>query len=261
MKEVKQPLDRLQKVSRILVSQPKPTDEKSPYFALEKEYNIQIEFKQFIKIEPLPYKEFRKQKVDILAHTAVIFTSRNAVDNFFKICADGKIELPADYKYFCVNEQTANYLQKYITVRKRKVFIGNKTTVELIEIIKKHKEEKFLYPCSNIRKDDIPLFLSANEFNFTEIVIYETVSANLEEINPHNFDIIAFFSPSGVTSLKSNFPNFVQGDLRFAAFGPTTAKSVLENGFILDIEAPMPNAPSMTGALEQFIIKANKVKK
>ncbi|MFN8437683.1 MAG: uroporphyrinogen-III synthase [Cytophagales bacterium] len=259
MKEENQQVERLQKVSKILVSQPKPADEKSPYFTLEKEYNVKIDFKQFIKIEPLAYKEFRKQKVDILSHTAVIFTSRNAVDNFFKICQEGKIELPADYKYFCVNEQTANYLQKYITVRKRKVFVGTKTSAELIEIIKKHKTEKFLYPCSSIRKDDIPLFLSANSFEFTEAVIYQTVSENLEGINMQEYDLIAFFSPSGVTSLKSNFPDFQQKHIRFAAFGPTTAKSIIESGFKLDIEAPMPNAPSMTGALEQYIIKANNV--
>ena len=259
MKEENQQVERLQKDSKILVSQPKPADEKSPYFTLEKEYNVKIDFKQFIKIEPLAYKEFRKQKVDILSHTAVIFTSRNAVDNFFKICQEGKIELPADYKYFCVNEQTANYLQKYITVRKRKVFVGTKTSAELIEIIKKHKTEKFLYPCSSIRKDDIPLFLSANSFEFTEAVIYQTVSENLEGINMQEYDLIAFFSPSGVTSLKSNFPDFQQKQIRFAAFGPTTAKSIIESGFKLDIEAPMPNAPSMTGALEQYIIKANNV--
>lgn len=257
----KETMDRLRKVSKILVSQPKPTDEKSPYFVLEKEYGLKIDFKQFISIEPLSYKEFRKQKIDILAHTATIFTSRNAVDNFFKICQEGKIELPADYKYFCVNEQTANYLQKYITVRKRKVFTGTKTSAELIELIKKHKEEKFIYPCSSIRKDDIPLFLSENNYTFSEAVIYDTVSADLSGYNLHDYDIVAFFSPSGIASLKSNFPEFEQGLIRFAAFGPTTAKAVLDSGFVLDIEAPMPNVPSMTGALEQFIIKANKIKK
>jgi uroporphyrinogen-III synthase len=261
MKAEKQTIDRLQKVSKILVSQPRPVDEKSPYFTLEKDYKLKIDFKQFIKIEPISYKEFRKQKIDILAHTAAIFTSRNAVDNFFKICQEGKIELPADYKYFCVNEQTANYLQKYITVRKRKVFVGVKTSTELIDIIKKHKDEKYIYPCSNIRKDEIPLFLAASGYTFSEAVIYDTVSEDLKSLDPHSFDIIAFFSPSGVTSLKHNFPELEQGNIRFAAFGPTTAKAVTDAGFILDVEAPLPNAPSMTGALEQYIIKANKIKK
>lgn len=251
--------DRCLEVKKILVSQPYPNDEKSPYFQLINKYGLQIDFKPFIQVQPLSYKDFRKQKIDILSHTAVIFTSRNAVDTFFKICEEGKIELPADFKYFCISEQTANYLQKYIVVRKRKLFTGTKTSVELIELIKKHKTENFIYPCSNVRKDDIPLFLAENGFRFSEAVIYETVASDMSSIKVQEYDLLAFFSPSGVNSLKSNFPEFVQGNIRIAAFGPTTAKAVNDAGLILDLQAPLPNAPSMTGALEQYIIKANKI--
>lgn len=256
-KEIK---DRYTKVSSILVTQPAPTDEKSPYYALAKKYNLKIDFRPFIEVVGVDLKEFKKQKVEILAHTAVIFTSRNAVDNYFRICAEAKIEVPAEMKYFCVSEQTANYLQKYIVIRKRKIFVGQKTSADLIEIIKKHKNENFLYPCSNIRKDDIPIFLQNNGYKFTEAVIYKTEASDLSDLANVNYDIIAFFSPSGIHSLFVNFPKFKQAKTRIAAFGPTTAKAVKEAGLILDIEAPLPNAPSMTGALELYIKKANNIK-
>jgi uroporphyrinogen-III synthase len=254
------PKSRMSRVTSILVSQPKPTDEKSPYFVLAQKYHLKIDFRPFIQIEEVSAKDFRKQKVEILAHSAVIFTSRNAVDHFFKICAESRIEMPADFKYFCISEQTANYLQKYIVVRKRKIFVGQKTSQDLIEILKKHKEEKFIYPCSNIRKEDIPVFLEANEYKYSEAVIYNTVASNLSDIKEIKYDVIAFFSPSGINSLFANFPNFVQGNIRIAAFGPTTAQAVRDAGLILDIEAPMPNIPSMTGALEEYIKRVNKGK-
>jgi uroporphyrinogen-III synthase len=252
--------DRYTKVSSILVTQPKPSDEKSPYFTLEKKYNLKIDFRPFIQVESIGLKEFKKQKIDVLSHTAVIFTSRNAVDNFFKICAEAKIEIPADMKYFCISEQTANYLQKYIVIRKRKIFTGTKTSKDLEEILKKHKTETFLYPCSNIRKDDTPAFLKDNGFKYNEVVIYKTVASDLSDLANVNYDIIAFFSPSGVHSLFANFPDFKQNKTRIAAFGPTTAKAVIQASLILDIEAPLPNAPSMTGALELYIKKANNIK-
>jgi uroporphyrinogen-III synthase len=253
--------DRMKKVSSILVSQPYPTDTKSPYFELAKKYDIKIDFRSFIQVEPVPAKEFRKQKINILEHTAVIFTSRNAVDNFFSICKDLRIEVPAEMKYFCISEQTANYLQKYIVVRKRKLFVGIKAAMDLVPFIKKNKDEKFLYPCSDIRKDDIPIYMKENGYNFTEAVMYRTVSSDLSDLAEIKYDIIAFFSPSGVNSLFVNFPDFVQGPTRIAAFGPTTAKAVRDAGLILDIEAPLPNAPSMTGALEAYIRLANKIDK
>lgn len=248
---------RLTKVNRLLVSQSRPADDKSPYFDLVSKYNIQIEFRPFIEIQGESFKDFRRQKINILAHTAIIFTSRNAIDHFFRICQEGRIDVPADMKYFCISEQTANYLQKYIVIRKRKIFNGTKTATELFDLIKKHKNEKFLFPCSNIRRNDIPEFMDTSSLHFTEAEMYATVSTDLSDLEISSYDIIAFFSPSGVNSLFANFPDFDQNGTRIAAFGPTTAKAVIEAGLTLDIEAPLPNAPSMTGALELYLKKAN----
>jgi uroporphyrinogen-III synthase len=249
--------DRLTRVNSILVSQPKPSDSKSPYFSLSEKYDIKIDFRPFIEIDPVDVKEFRKQKVNILDHTAVIFTSRNAVDHFFRLAAESKVEIPTDMKYFCISEQTAYYLQKYIVIRKRKIFTGERTANDLIEVLKKHKKEKFIFPCSDIRKDDIPKFLRDNQYTFKEAIIYRTVASDLSDLDDVYYDIIAFFSPSGINSLFENYPDFKQNNTRIAAFGPTTAKAVKNAGLILDVEAPLPNAPSMTGALEMYIKKAN----
>lgn len=253
--------DRLTKVDRILVSQPEPQDAKSPYLALAEKYKLTIHYRPFIKIDPVDIRDFRRQKVNILDFTAVIFTSRNAVDHFFRLAAESKVEMPADMKYFCISEQTANYLQKYIIIRKRKIFSGERTANDLIEIIKKHKNEKFIFPCSDVRKEDIPVFMEANGYAYKEAIIYHTVSSDLSDLADVNYDIIAFFSPSGIASLFENFPNFKQNKTRIAAFGPTTAKAVRDAGLILDIEAPHPSAPSMTGALELYIKKANGLTK
>jgi len=251
--------DRLTRVESILVTQSRPAGENSPYFELAEKYNIKLDFRPFIQVEGLSYKEFRKQKINILDHTAIIFTSRNAIDHFFRICAEGKIEMPASMKYFCISELTANYLQKYIVIRKRKIFNGTKTASELIELIRKHKGEKFLYPCSDIRRSDIPEFAGAEDLQFTEATMYQTVSEDLSDLKDVNYDIIAFFSPSGIKSLFDNFPDFKQNNTRIAAFGPTTAKAVVDAGLILDIQAPLPAAPSMAGALELYIRAANKI--
>ena len=251
--------EKLREVRSILVSQPKPSNERSPYFKLAEKYNIKVDFRPFIQIDPISHKEFRKQKIDILDHSAVIFTSRNAVDHFFRLCSESKIEMPNDMKYFCISEQTANYLHKYIVIRKRKIFTGTRTASDLIEILKKHRNEKYIFPCSNIRKDDIPNFLKNDEYNYTEGIIYKTVASDLSDLADVNYDVIAFFSPSGINSLFVNFPDFKQNNTRIAAFGPTTAKAVREAGLNLDIEAPLPNAPSMTGAIELYIKKANGI--
>ena len=252
--------DRMRKVKSILVTQEAPTDPNSPYLKLAERFNLKIDFRPFIQVEPVPAKEFRKQKIEILNHTAIIFTSRNAVDHFFSICQELKVEMPADMKYFCISDQTSNYLQKYIVIRKRKIFTGLKDTRDLLEIIKKHKNEKFLFPCSDIRKNDIPDFLRENGYTFTEAIIYHTVAANLSDLKNVYYDILAFFSPSGINSLFVNFPDFIQNNTRLAAFGPTTSRAVQDAGLILDIEAPLPNAPSMTGALELYIKRANGIK-
>lgn len=251
--------DRGKPVKSILVSQPKPKDDKSPYYKLAEKYGIKVDFRPFIQVDPVDVKEFRKQKVSILDYTAVIFTSRNAVDHYFSMCKEVKVEVPADMKYFCISEQTANYLQKYITIRKRKIFTGQRTATDLIAVLKKHPTEKYLFPCSNIRKDDIPNFLKENNYEHSEVILYKTVASDLSDLAHIKYDIIAFFSPSGINSLFVNFPDFEQNNTRIAAFGPTTAKAVKGAGLILDIEAPLPNAPSMTGALEVYIKKANNL--
>jgi uroporphyrinogen-III synthase len=251
--------DRLNAVKSILVSQPEPQDENSPYHALAKKYNLKIDFRPFIRIDPVSGKDFRKQKINILDHTAIILTSRNAVDHIFRLAAENKIEIPADMKYFCVSEQTANYLQKYIIIRKRKIFTGERTAQDLIQVMKKHKGEKFLFPCSDIRKDDIPKFMEENDYSYSEAIIYRTVASDLSDLSDVNYDVIAFYSPSGIESLYANFPDFVQNKTRIAVFGPTTAKAAKDAGLITDIIAPLPNAPSMTGALELYIKEVGKI--
>ncbi|WP_424962934.1 uroporphyrinogen-III synthase [Ekhidna sp.] len=251
--------ERLKEVKSILVSQPEPSDPNSPYHKLAEKYNLKIDFRKFIDIDPVDIKEFRKQKVNILDHTAVIFTSRNAVDHFFRLATESKIEIPTDMKYFCISETTANYLQKYIVIRKRKIFTGERTANDLLAVIKKHKDEKFIFPCSNIRTEHIPDFLNENGYEWSEATIYRTVAADLSDLDDVTYDIIAFFSPSGIESLLQNFPDFKQNNTRIAAFGPTTSKAVKDARLILDIQAPLPNAPSMTGAIEVYIKEANNI--
>lgn len=251
---------RMRKVKSILVTQEAPSDPGSPYFKIAEKYGIKIDFRPFIVVEPLDAKEFRKQKIDILQHTAIILTSRNAVDHFFHLCKELKLEMPPDMKYFCVSEQTSNYLQKYIVIRKRKIFTGQKSLSDMFDLFKKHKGEKYLFACSDIRKNDIPDYLRTNGYTFTEAVIHRTVPANLSDLKNVFYDILAFFSPSGINSLFVNFPDFKQNNTRIATFGPATAQAGREAGLILDIEAPLPEAPSMTGALELYIKRANGVK-
>ncbi len=249
---------RLKPVKSILVSQPTPTAP-SPYTDLAKKYDIKIDFRSFIEVQPISAKDFRKQKINIAEHTAVIFTSRNAVTHFFDVCKEARVDVSPEMKYFCISDQTANYLQKYILVRKRKIFSGDKTASDLFPLLKKHKTEKYLFPCSNVRKEDIPEFMQKNGYNMTEMVLYKTVSSDLSDLSDVNYDMLAFFSPSGITSLFENFPDFKQNNTRIAAFGPTTAAAVRGAGLILDVEAPMPNAPSMTGAIESYIKRANNL--
>lgn len=251
---------RLKEVRSILITQAAPEDPNSPYSKLASKYNLTIDFRPFIEIVPVTIKEFRKQKINILEHTAVIFTSRNAVDHFFKLCSESRIEVPIEMKYLCISEQTSNYLQKYIVIRKRKIFTGKATAADLADLIKKHKKERFLYPCSDIRKNDIPQMLKDNNCKFTEGIIYKTVASDLSDLSEVKYDVLAFFSPSGVDSLLSNFPDFKQNDTRIAAFGTTTSKAVEDKNLILDIVAPVPNAKSMTDAIELYVKKSNLAK-
>lgn len=246
------------KIKKILVSQPQPETTKSPYFDLAEKNNVQVDFRPFIQVEGVSAKEFRQTRVQILDHTAVIFTSRTAIDHFFRISTDLRLAIPDSMKYFCISEATAFYLQKYIVYRKRKIFYGPGKFSDLIDVMKKHKDEKFLLPISQVGQPEITSLLDKTGYKYTKAIIYNTISSDLSDLKDVNYDILVFFSPSGIQSLLQNFPNFAQEETKIACFGKSTAKAVLEAGLRLDIEAPTVDAPSMTMALEQFIRKHNK---
>jgi uroporphyrinogen-III synthase len=248
------------RVRHILVSQPKPAEnEKNPYLDLARKHNITVTFRQFMKVEGLNAQEFRAQRIDILEHGAVILTSKLAVDHYFRICNEMRVTVPESMKYFCINEQTAYYLQKYIQYRKRKIFFGHGTIVDLVDVIRKNKAEKFLLPASDVHKEQIVDFLEEVKITFTKATFYKTVSADLSDMKSlAEFDILVFFTPVGVKSLKQNFPAFKQGTTRIAAFGHTCAMTVKSLGYRLDIFAPNPLNPSMSGALDAYIKDANK---
>lgn len=246
------------KPKTILVTQPAPTDDKNPYADLAKKFSLKIDFKPFIKIEPVAGQDFRQERINILDHTAIVLTSRNAVDHFFRMCKEVRVTVPETMKYFCVSESVAYYVQKYIVYRKRKVFIGKQSFGDLMDVIKKHKDERYLVPCSDIQKQEIPVLLDKAGVKYTNAVFYRTVAADLSDLKDISYDMLVFFSPGGIESLKKNFPKFKQNGTVMAAFGPTTSKAVRDAGFRLDIEAPMPEAPSMTGAIELFMKKAAK---
>ncbi|MEZ5173210.1 MAG: uroporphyrinogen-III synthase [Bacteroidia bacterium] len=251
---------RMERVKTILVSQPKPETDKSPYFDLAKKCNVKIDFRPFIHVEGISAREFRKEKINILDHTALILTSRNGVDNFFRLCEEMRVTVPDTMKYFCISEAIAFYLQKYVQYRKRKIFYGKQKFIDLMDVIKKNKDEKFLLLCSDIHKDEIPEILDDAKINYTKAVIYRTVCSDLSDLSDVKYDMLVFFSPSGIKSLFQNFPDFKQNNTRIATFGKTTAAAALEAGLILDLPAPLPNAPSMTMAIEQYLKEANKGK-
>lgn len=248
------------KVKSLLISQPKPAEgDKNPYLDLSKKYNLIPTFRQFIKIEGLNSQDFRTQRVDILEHGAVILTSRLSVDHYFRLCNEMRITVPESMKYFCINEQTAYYLQKYIQYRKRKIFFGHGTILDLVDVIRKNKDEKFLLPASDVTKEQIVDFLDELKITYTKATFYRTVSANLSDIKSLNdFDMLVFFTPAGIKSLKQNFPNFKQGSTRIAAFGHVAAQTVKDLGYRLDIFAPNPQNPSMSGAIDAYVKEANK---
>ena len=246
------------KVKTILVSQPKPESDKSPYFDLEKNYSVKVDFRPFIHVEGISVKDFRKSKIDLSDRTAIILTSRSAADHFFRIHKELRLSGADNLKYFCISEAVAFYLQKYIVYRKRKIFYGARSFDDLLTIIKKHKKEKFLLPCSNIHKQQIAKVLIKEELDFKKAVLYKTVCSDLSDLAEIQYDMLVFFSPSGVKSLFKNFPKFKQNSTRIAAFGPTTSKAVVDAGLKLDINAPVPDAPSMTMSIEHYLRKANK---
>lgn len=247
-------------IKSILVSQPKPEGEKSPYYDLADKYKLKIDFRQFIKVEGVDAKDFRSQKVNLQDHTAIILTSKVAVDHFFRIAEETRFEVPDTMKYFCITEAVALYLQKYVAYRKRKIFFGKQTIDELADIMKKHKEEKFLLPCTDILRDNIPDTLEKQLLPFTKVILYRTVAADLSDLENVYYDMLVFFSPGGIESLFKNFPDFKQNETVIAAFGPTTANAVVKHNLRLDVHAPHPKAPSMVGAIELYIKEQLKKK-
>ena len=247
-------------IKTILVSQPKPEGDKSPYYDLAEKYKLKIDFRPFIHVVGVDAQEFRLQKVNIPEHSAIILTSKTAIDHFFRISEEIRFEVPDAMKYFCISEAIALYLQKYVTYRKRKIFFGKQTIEDLVEVMKKHKAEKFLLPCTDILRDKIPETLEEHKYNFTKAVLYKTVASDLSDLEDVYYDMLVFFSPGGIESLLKNFPDFKQNNTKIAAFGPTTSNAVIKNNLRLDLHAPMPNAPSMTGAIELFVKEELKKK-
>lgn len=245
-------------IKKILVSQPKPTSEKSPYFDIASRFGVELVFRPFIKVEGLTPKEFRQQKIAILDFTAIVFTSRHAIDNFFKLAKEMRVAIPEDMKYFCITETIALYIQKYVQYRKRKVFFGSTGKIaDLIPTMAKHKTEKYLVPMSDVHNNEVKDLMDAKKLNHTECVMYRTVSNDFtkEEVENFDYDMLVFFSPSGIDSLIKNFPNFNQGNIAIATFGPATAKAVADAGLRIDLEAPSEKYPSMTGALQHYLLE------
>ncbi len=245
-------------IKKILVSQPKPASEKSPYYDIASKFDVELVFRPFIKVEGMSAKEFRTQRVNILDHTAIVFTSRHAIDHFFALAKELRVNIPEDMKYFCVTETIALYIQKYVQYRKRKVFYGSTGRIDdLIPTMVKHKTEKYLVPMSDVHNDSITQLLDSKKLNHTEVVMYKTVSNDFtpEEVEKFDYDMLIFFSPSGIEALTKNFPNFDQGNIAIGTFGPATAKAAKEAGLRLDIEAPNDKYPSMTGALQHYLFE------
>jgi len=245
------------KVKTILVSQPEPKSDSSPYHDLARKQKVSVDFRPFIHVEGVSATDVRQQKISFTSHTSVILTSRNAVDHYFRVCEEMRFEVPTSMKYFCMSEAIAFYLQKYITYRKRKIYFGKQRFVDLIDTIKKHKSEKFLLPSSDLLKPVIPQLLEENKINYTRAVLYNTVCSDLSDLKDVKYDVLVFYSPSGIQSLIKNFPKFEQNNTKIAVFGPTTVQAAEKAGLRIDIKAPMPGVPSMTMAIEKYI-KAEK---
>ncbi|MCQ2230058.1 MAG: uroporphyrinogen-III synthase [Bacteroidales bacterium] len=247
------------KITKILVSQPEPTDPKSPYFDIAKKNNIDITFRPFIHVEGVEAKDFRKQRIDILAHTAVVFTAKVAIDHYFRIAEEMRVTIPDTMKYFCISEEVAVYLQKYIVYRKRKIFFSNtgKRLQDMIDVMKKHKDETYLLPLSGVHKPEVPDAMEKAKFTFTKAILYNTVSSDLSDVNINDYQVLVFFSPQGIISLKHNFPEFNQGETAIGCLGPTTAQAVKDAGLRLDFNAPSPECPSIPVALDKFIKTKN----
>lgn len=245
-------------IKKILVSQPKPASNKSPYFEIASKHNVELVFRPFIKVEGLTAKEFRQQKVNILDYTAVVFTSRNAIDHFFMLCKDLNIAIPEDMKYFCITETIALYIQKYVQYRKRKVFFGSTGKIDdLLPAFTKHKTEKYLIPLSDVHNDEIYNLFESKKLVHKEVIMYRTVSNDFKADEKLDYDMLIFFSPSGIQALLKNFPDFDQKEMVIGTFGPTTAKAAKDAGLRVDMEAPTQKFPSITAALDHYIKEHN----
>ena len=248
------------KVKTILVSQPEPKIENSPYFDLQEKQKVKIDFRPFIHVEGVEAKDIRQQKVDLANYSAIILTSRNSVDHFFRVADEMRFKVPDSMKYFCQSEAVAYYLQKYVVYRKRKIYVGKRSFADLSPLIKKYKDEHFLLPTTDKLKPEVPEILNELGVKWKQSVFYKTVISDLSDLANVYYDILVFFSPSGIESLFHNFPEFKQNDTRIAVFGNTTIKAVESHGLRVDISAPTPETPSMTMALEKYIDKVNKGK-
>ena len=248
------------KVKTILVSQPEPKVENSPYFELQQKHKVKVDFRPFIHVEGVNAKVVRLQKIDLNNFTAIILTSKNSVDHFFRVADEMRYKVPESLKYFCQSEAIAFYLQKYVVYRKRKIYVGQKDFVDMSPLIKKYKDEKFLLPASDQLNADAPQTLNNLKVDWTQATLYKTVMSDLSDLANVYYDILAFFSPTGIKSLFMNFPDFDQKNTRIAVFGSTTQKEAIDHGLRVDIMAPSPEAPSMTMALEKYIAKVNKEK-
>lgn len=247
------------KIKKILVSQPQPTNDKSPYFDISEKYNVKIDFRPFIKVEPILAKEFRTQRISILDYTAIIFNARHGIDHFFRLCDEMRVTIPETMKYFCVSESVALYLQRYIHYRKRKVFYGaSGKLADLVVIMNKHTDEKYLFITSDVQNEDTTTILEKAKITYAKAIMYKTVSNDFGSEEEFNYDMLLFYSPVGVGSLLKNFPNFQQGDIQIGCYGATTAQAVRDLGLRLDIEAPLLGVPSMTMALENFMKEYTK---
>jgi len=240
-------------IKSILVSQPEPKNNKHPFSDLADKYKLKVDFRSFIHVEGVIPQDFRKDRINLSNFSAVIFTSRMAVDHFFRIASETRFAVPDSMKYFCISEAVAYYLQNYVVYRKRKIFFGKQRFQDLIDTIIKHKDENFLVPCSDIQRKNIPELLNENEIQHKNAILYKTVCSDLSDLKEVKYDMLVFYSPSGIQSLVKNFPDFEQNGTKIAAFGPTTARAAEDLGLRIDIKAPSPGIPSMTMAIEQFI--------
>lgn len=242
------------KIKKILISQPRPELERSPYFEIAKNFGVEIEFRPFVQVEGIPAKEFRKHRVDILSYTAVIMTSKNAVDHFFRVCNEMRIIVPETMKYFCISETTAYYLQKYIQFRKRKIFFSNHSYADLVDIIrKKHKEDKFILPMSDAPNEEYTSLLDRDGIKYVKAPLYRAVYSDIKDINFAEYDMLVLFSSAGILSLYNSFPEYKQNETVIAAFGEQTAKAVTGAGLKLHVVAPQPNSPSMASAMDLYL--------